>query len=131
MIPLKIVELIQLLVEKTKNKETIWNKGSMDNQFKISVSDGISMTIASYQNNWQDHYEFVIFNGDGNPIQRFFTDNETAVSDFDLLKSFHQAASDSYYKVEETMDALLNSIKSDKIIGKKEGNFDEDDDLPF
>jgi hypothetical protein len=52
-----------------------------------------------------------------------------------LLKIFHKAASDQYYKVEETMDELLNSITSKDVIGTADNentsSAPDDDDLPF
>ncbi|TDG36885.1 hypothetical protein EZJ43_06290 [Pedobacter changchengzhani] len=132
MIPEKLAELIKLLTEKTKNKKAIWNKGSSDSQFKISVSDGISMTISSFQNNWDEHFEVVVFNNNGTAIQKYITDNSSTIEDFQLLTEFHQAANNEYYKIDETMDELLKSIKSDEVIGNKEIELNnEEDNLPF
>jgi hypothetical protein len=138
MIPEKLKQLIVLLLDKTQKKKAIWNKVSGNNQFKLSISEGIAITINEDDSSWAHRaiLEVVIFNNVGDPIERYSTDNNTINEDYSLLKTFHKAASDQYYKVEETMDALLNSITSQEVIGKIDNDqkvdaSDEDDDLPF
>jgi len=138
MIPEKLKQLIQLLTEKTQNKKAVWNKVSGNSQFRLSISDGISITINEWTEQYNDNsYEVIIFNSNGDAIQRYMSDNEqTPSEDFELLQNFHKSASDQYYKVEETMDALLTSITGQEIIGKldtppNEAPPGEDDDLPF
>lgn len=139
MIPEKLKKLIVLLTAKTLDKKAIWNKGSYDNQFKLSLPNGIAVAVHQWDDNYQNSFwEVIVFNDQGNPIERYETssDSETSRDDFALLKSFHKAANDQYYKVEETMDTLLNSIETQDIIGTKDEliNFappPDDDDLPF
>jgi hypothetical protein len=137
MIPEKLIKIIDLLKTKTINKQAIWNKASGGDQFKLSISEGSAITINYWTNNYgnEDIYEVVIFNSNGDAIERFSTDYVgTTEEDVALLQKFHKAASDSYYKVEETMDALLESIMHQDIIGNNENSIPgepEDDDLPF
>lgn len=137
MIPEKLKQLIQLLTEKTKEKKAIWNKVSGNNQFKLSISDGVSITVNEWSEQYNDDsYEVVIFNSNGDAIQRYVSDNNhTPPEDNELLQAFHKAASDQYFKVDETMDALLTSITGQEVIGKLDTPPtqapNEDDDLPF
>lgn len=133
MIPEKLKILIKLLIEKTLAKKAIWEKGSGSNQFKLSISEGIAITISEWENhyNHDDGYEVIIFNSNANPIERYLTDDNSSSEDIGLVQSFYKVASDQYYKVEETMDALLKSIKSADVIGKRGESIDEEDDLPF
>ncbi|MEO8886689.1 MAG: hypothetical protein ABI367_11540 [Mucilaginibacter sp.] len=137
MIPEKLKKLIALLTAKTLEKKAIWNKGSYDNQFKLSLSDGIAIAVHQWEDNFQNPFwEVVIFNDQGDPIEKYETSTETSKEDFSLLKAFHKAANDRYYKVEETMDTLLHSIESQDVIGKKDELITfapppEEDDLPF
>ncbi|HTM99998.1 MAG TPA: hypothetical protein VL088_14680 [Pedobacter sp.] len=138
MISEKLKQLIQLLTDKTKNKKAIWNKVSGNNQFKLSISEGVSITINEWGDQYQDSYEVVIFNSNGDAIQRYMSDNSTPPEDFEILQVFHKAASDQYFKVDETMDALLSSITGQEVIGKADTyvppvdlNAGEEDDLPF
>jgi len=138
MIPEQLQQLIRLLTNKTKDKKAIWNKVSGNNQFRLSISEGVSITINEWADNFNgDGYEVAIFNVNGDAIQRYSTDNNTPPEDYDLLKMFHKAASDQFFKVEETLAALLTSITGQEVIGKLDTPPDnnsapgEEDDLPF
>lgn len=135
MITEKLQQLIKLLTEKTNEKKAIWNKASGDSQFKLSLPNGISLTIGQWTDNWREVYEVVIFNSDGAPIQKYVTDSDTTSEDLSLMKDFHSSASSQYYRVDETMDALFNSVTSQEVIGNiespKEPIEGGDDDLPF
>lgn len=120
MIPEQLKQLILLLTEKTKNKQAIWNKVSGNNQFRLSISEGVAITIDEWHEQYGGEvaYEVAIVNFNGDAIQRYFSDNQTPADDFDLLKTFHKSASDQFFKVEETLNALLNSVKGQDVIGK-------------
>jgi len=133
MIPDKLRKLIELLTQKTLNKKAIWNRGSGDNQFKLSVGAGVSLTVTQWFDSYKDEvgYQIVVFNDNGQAIERYDTSDETNKEDFELLRIFHKAANDQYYKVEETMETLLNLIISEDVIGNTEEAEPEDDGLPF
>lgn len=135
----KLRQLIELLTQKTNNKEAVWNKASGDKQFKLILSNNIAVTV-SYSNatlNEPEYYGIAIFNSNGDVIQRYYTDDDTSAQDFGLIERFHQAANDAYFKVDETFDSLLESVSRKGTIGtiaKDEGDTKtilSDDDLPF
>ncbi|WP_140418634.1 hypothetical protein [Pedobacter sp. AJM] len=71
-------------------------------------------------------------------VERYDTENEQDDDSSKLLWSFHKAARDSYYKVEEKMEHLLNEISKQDVVGINEEKkiippavLSEDDDLPF
>lgn len=131
----KLNKLLNLLTDKTKKKEAIWNKASGNNQFKLKLPENIAVTISYYEGDYNnpESYTIVIYNSNGDAIQRYSTDEHTSPEDFELISSFHQVASDSYYKVDETFDSLIRSIESTDTIGMIENPKNEDiaDDLPF
>jgi len=129
----KLRQLIELLTKKTKNKEALWNKASGDNQFKLLLPEGIVVTVGVYPGDYNnpESYNVSVYNSNGNVIQRYNTDNDTSEVDFELMKEFHQSASDAYYKVDETFDALLKSVNSQGVIGTLDKEKPEVDDLPF
>lgn len=135
MIPEKLKKLIELLTVKTQEKKAIWNKGSAVNQFKLSLSEGMAITVNFWpeEYNESESYGITIFNINGDPIEGYNTDGDTASDTYTLLKQFHKAVSDQYFKVDETMDALLASIISHETIGilDKPIQQGEEDDLPF
>lgn len=136
MIPEKLKKLIELLTVKTQEKKAIWNKSSGANQFKLSLSEGMAIAVNFWPEEYNEgeSYGVTIFNINGDAIEGFVTDADTEHETYNLLKQFHKAVSDQYYKVDETMDALLASIKSNEIIGiidKPQQQQGEEDDLPF
>lgn len=138
MIPEKLKTLIELLIEKTIKKQAIWNKGSGSNQFKLLISQGAAITVTQWEQQYGSDkidYGVNIFNSNGQAIEGFVSDNDTSKEELRLLQNFYKAASDQYYKVEETMEAILNSLTGDDVIGIKEDSIfnadDDKDDLPF
>jgi len=137
MIPEKLKKLIELLILRTAAKTAIWNKGSAYNQFKLSATEGMAITIIHWPEEYSDPdiYLITIFNINGDPIESFNTHHDNASPEsFELLKQLYKAVSDQYYKVEETMDALLASLASQEIVGNRENPITEvqpEDDLPF
>lgn len=139
MIPEKLIKLIELLTERTTAKTAIWSKGSAENQFKLSTPEGMAITIIFWSQDYNDPETYLInvFNVNGNIIESFNThhDGNNEPESFEMLRQLYKAVSNQYYKVEETMDALLASLQSQKVIGSaddsKNNDTIEDDDLPF
>lgn len=135
MLPEKLKKIVILLKDKTDLRKTLWNKTSANDQFKLLMADGSSIVIWRYHS---DHDQLqlmlTVFNSNGDAIERYDTEvEEFNKEDWDLLMTFHKSVSDSYYKVEETMDALIQQISSQDVIGISEngGSVPDDDDLPF
>ena len=136
MIPDKLKQLIQLLTEKTKTKKAIWNKSSGNKQFKLSLDNGIAITVEAWEDNFENaDYNVKVFNKNGDVIENYTSSGDASSEEFVILRNFHKAANDSYYRVEETMDALLTSVSSQDVIGtedsQKKSSAPDDDDLPF
>ncbi|MFW0716218.1 hypothetical protein [Pedobacter sp. N23S346] len=133
MIPEKLRKLIELLLSRTIAKTAIWTKGSAENQFKLSVSEGMAITITFWHADARepDMFVIIVYNVNGDPIETFNTfQDESSPQDFELLRQLYKAASDQYYKVEETMDALIAYLNGQEIIGEAEKT-PNNDDLPF
>lgn len=135
MIPEKLKQLIILLTDKTNDKKALWNKGSVDGQFVLSLAQGAAVSVTEWDGQWSTNYDVVIYNNSGDAIEKFSTDQTSDSLDVNLLSTFHKAASNQYYKVDETMDALLSSVMSQDIIGTTISPVDlsasDEDDLPF
>jgi hypothetical protein len=134
MINEKLRKLITLLTVKTQKKEAVWNKASGNDQFTLLLPDNIAVTISQHEGDYNNpvSYNVAIYNSNGDVIQRYITDENTPEDDVQLLNSFHQSASDVYYKVDETFDSLIRSVQSVGTIGTKEiEKTDIADDLPF
>lgn len=138
MIPEKLKKIIILLRDKTLEKKAIWNKTSGDEEYKLIIGEGSSIVVGEHFGNYNHEYiQIVIYNNQGQPVERYSNEEESEPEDNKLVWSFHKAARDSYFKVDETMESLLNEISQQDIIGEKiepvspAPSPGEDDDLPF
>ena len=140
MIPEKLKKILTLLRDKTIDKKAIWNKTSGEEQYKLSIGGGSSIVISLLYGNYNvEYFEVAIFNTIGQAVEIYNTESEAENDDTTLMRTFHKAARDSYFKVDETMDSLLEELSKQDIIGKVEvvppplpptKNTGEDD-LPF
>ncbi len=125
----KIKGLVSSLTQKTKNKETNWERIGRSEQFTLTLDNGMISIDKFRAKNGNIIYLFSIVNGKGDKIlslNGIKKDNfSLELSDYDILKKFHEEVSRAYFKVDETIDGLLNEVKKDGEIGK------EVDDLPF
>ena len=138
MIPEKLKQIITLLKDKTLSKKAIWNNASGGEQYKLLTGGGSSIVVTlSYGNYNAEYYEVAVFNTNGQAVEMYSSESEDNLFDLALVKSFHKAARDSYYKVDETMDSLLDELSKQDVIGEKEAIIPPptfsppQDDLPF
>lgn len=132
----KIKLLVHSLIELSDNKRVIWNKTSAENQFKVVLESGAALTIDSWSNNRRDDYpnlDLCIYNDRGELILRDIVSVEENIDEYNLLEKLHNCAKNIYFKVDDTIDGMLEEIDSDrKIIGIEEKDVNPtDDDLPF
>ncbi|WP_431294603.1 hypothetical protein [Pedobacter sp. P26] len=139
MIPERLKKIVTLLRDKTSEKKAIWNKTSGQDEYKLQIGEGSSIVVSFDYGNYNSEYITIsIFNKNGDMVERYDNENEQDEDSSKLLWSFHKAARDSYYKVEETMEHLLNEISKQDVVGIKEEKkiippamLGDDDDLPF
>ncbi len=125
----KIKGLIADLTQKTKNKETKWERVGRSEQFTLTLDNGMVSIDKFVTKNGNIIYQLSIVNGNGDKIfsmngikkDGFFPEP----TNYDILKEFHEEVSRAYFKVDETIDGLLNEVQKEGEIGK------EGDDLPF
>lgn len=125
----KIKGLISNLSQKTKNKEANWERIGRSEQFTLTLDNGKMSINKLSMKSGNLIFQFSIINGKGDTI---FSINGTKVdsfsielTDYEILKEFHEEVSTTYFNVDETIDVLLNEVQKDGEIGK------ESDDLPF
>jgi hypothetical protein len=115
----KIKILLAALTKKSLNNETVWSKTSGDNEFKIILSKA-TLTIDKWLDEDGENYDVKIYNEDGEEIESIHSmesedfDNEN----FKLLQGLHDAVSKTFYKIDETIDSILDELENKKIIGK-------------
>lgn len=120
----KVIEIIDKLVEKTSLKQAIWDITSKADQFVLNLGDS-SITIEKWEDNTMLHYFTLIIRGSfGQLVYQISISNEENNDTYKRLKSLHEVAKSSYFKIDETLNDIFNKVNSDKVIGFK-------DDVPF
>jgi len=138
MIPERLKKIVSLLKEKTLTKKAIWNKTSGQDEYKLTIGEGSSIVVSENFGNYnQEYITICIFNSGGDLVERYDNEQETDDESNSLVLSFHKSARDAYYKVDETMEHLLDEISKLDVVGKKEEktfdlpNINDEEDLPF
>jgi hypothetical protein len=131
----KLKNIVEALIRKTRSKEAIWNRSSASNQFKLLLPNNIAVTITLFSDNSNQNSSLVIaiYNENGDVIHSYDTEYEDddSKAGYAMLQTLYRAASDLYYKVDETFDALLQSVNSTGVIGTSPNKTNDGDDLPF
>lgn len=115
----KLITLITALTEKNLNNDTIWQKTSGNNEFKIQLNKA-TLTIDKWDDEDGDNYSLEIYNENGEKIQYLHSmeSDESDQNNFETLMKLHNSVIKTYFKVEETIDNILNEITNNKVIGK-------------
>jgi len=118
----KLYELAFILLDKTLNKKVIWVKGSSSNQFQVYLPNDLLVTIDAYAGSRSETiYSMDVFNNMGNRIKSY-NSHESIISSeqVQLIKDLQEAASDQYYKVDDTLSDLIDTIKDAETVGTGE-----------
>jgi|WetSurMetagenome_2_1015567.scaffolds.fasta_scaffold393632_1 hypothetical protein len=128
MIPINYTELLDKLLEKTKNKEVIWQKTSREDEYKLQLDIG-ALTIDRWKNdkNSRESVDVNFYNDRGDNIDRLYANEFDDPMNYAYLINLHTEIKRAYYKVDETLKGLLDEIKSSGKIGK----LPPESDLPF
>ncbi len=111
MIPENLKILVDKLIGKTIAKKAIWSQTSGSNEYKLDLGKG-AITV----NLWsEDNVGLNIFNEQGEIIESL--DVFAREEDFKKIYDLYSEARRSYYKVDETINAINIALDDDKVIG--------------
>lgn len=122
--------LIDSLNEKTKNRKSKWERMGRSDQFTLTLDSGMISINKLITNNGNLLYQLAITNVNGdviikvNEVDKPRTLDEP--NDFEILSDFHDNVSKAYFRVDETIENILDEIQKNVEIGK-----DLEDQLPF
>jgi hypothetical protein len=126
MIEDKYIKLIKKLTEMSNNGKVNWNQTSRDTEFKVSLKTG-SVTTDFWKNNGENYsIDFSIRNDKGDSIYHVQADTEEG-NDYDLLVALHNSAKSSYFKVDETIENMIEELGKSDTVGLPH----DDEELPF
>jgi hypothetical protein len=111
--PQKEVELVEQLLEKTRAKAIPWEPTARDNEFVAPFKGQVTFTVTKYDDpNYYGDSVRLIMRDPGNR-EMLMLDSRSGFSPLEKsLTALYQAAHDSALKVEETIDAILDDLKS-------------------
>lgn len=127
-------EVVKKLVEKTGKREVNWLK-VRDNEFKVLLkSAAITISKYHYDPEDQDYVNLRIYNLQGDTVYEYIASENDTITEstqlpFKLLDELFIAARTSYFKVEETIESIIDELTHENEIGAKEDS--SKDDLPF
>lgn len=126
-------EIIERLINKTKQNKVIWNKASRAEEFSLVLDSGVIILVDNWYSEGDTYYDITINNDKGITILNHVLnkeDEEANNYDYHLLKQLHQAIKDNYYNVDETIKGIIKEIQNKEFIGSYSID-DDDDDVPF
>lgn len=127
-------EVIRKLTEKSGNREVNWLK-IRDNEFKVLLKSGAITISKNYFDPEEQYYLYLrIYNLQGDTIYENSTNENEEITEstqlsFKTLDELFTLARSSYYKVEETIESIIDELSHENEIGSKEDP--AKDDLPF
>lgn len=165
MVDEKYKELINKVIQKTSEGKSNWLSTGQEDQYVLHLSKG-SIVIDKYdrrmsrqvnrmvggQVDFLNTYEITISNDDGNVVDSFSVSEDEKPEAWSLLKELYDCARRSYLKIDETLDGMLEEVKTKEQIGQTRGSrsavagrgggqqqrgqqeeqtFEPDDELPF
>lgn len=113
MIPENTALLIEKLKSSTISNQISWTKTSRDNEFKLALAKGsITTDLWNDDDSDSDAVDFAILNMDGDIIERLsFVPTAKERTYYNLLVELHTIVKRSYYKVDETIQLLLDEVE--------------------
>lgn len=132
----EILKLIELLTEKTKQRNVIWNETSVEDQFKLNFDESYVLVNKNWQGGNYSTFTFELRNKEGKILDVLDTNEQNQYNE--LVSNLYDNIINSYYKVEETYKSIFNKLSYSIKVGKEEDPPQKqkptqinDDDLPF
>lgn len=111
--PNKELELVEQLLEKTRARAIPWEPTARDNEFVAPFKGQVTFTVAKYENPNYYGDSFKLLMRDPENREMLILDSRSGFGPLEQsLTALYQAAHDSALKVEETIDAILDDLKS-------------------
>lgn len=113
-----IIQIVNALIQKNANRETVWAKTSGENEYKMQLNNA-TLTIDMWRIEGEEHYDIGIYNGRGEQIDYFhISESEYSKAyEFELLKKLYESTVDVYFRKGETINDILSQLNEEGIVG--------------
>lgn len=115
--------IISALIEKTEQKQAIWNAGNLNCEYQLVLEKALITIALKFDSNLDNMYEFTIYNENGSIVEMY---NQSYGQDYyGLLGALYQVVDRTVLKKDITKQSILDQLKGSGVLGK------EDDSIPF
>lgn len=111
----KYNELLNRLLDSTKENRTKWSKTSRQNEYSTDVGEysititSLSQSTFSISKELNEKFALTLINSDGEIIDlQLLLPSD---SDYSLISELYSQARTSYYKVDEVLESLIQELK--------------------
>jgi hypothetical protein len=104
-------QLVQQLLEKTRAKAIPWEATARENEFVAPYKGHVTFTVSKYDDpdRYGDSFKLVMRDPGDREMLEIKCD---FIPDAEALSALYRAAHDSALKVEETIDAILDDLRT-------------------
>lgn len=136
----KYLELIKSIIIMTDEGNAKWKDTSTSDQYALYLDNGSILVDYYREKNHPEYgsepegYGITIVNADGIEIDDIKGWSSEGDEVFDMAKDLYHSAKRSYLKFDETIDGMIQELKSKDEVGRGgdgEETFEPGDDLPF
>jgi len=103
-------QILDLLVEKTSNKEISWQKTSGTNQYKMQFQNGAVITITYVVAATGSGIHYYIYNDKGSVVEKVIIPKTS--TEFAQIRNLYDLIGRIERKEDETFTSILNELKS-------------------
>jgi Icc-related predicted phosphoesterase len=131
----KIANLVNQLIEKSREGKVPWEKTISDDMFQATFSQGFSLQIFTRPSRDDLDYVITILNESGETVEEFSDVdlsnwNFAGVSGYQTLKEIHTIARRTAMGAERAIDAIMADLQDDTNDGHLPSSL-SDEDIPF
>ena len=116
MIPDTIDQIISKLIEKTSDGKALWQRGERESEYVLRFRTG-TVSIDHYKNAFDKVIDFTVCNVDGQQVDYFEISKKENERDYNDLKKLYDVVYAKDFKIDETIEGILNELDSDGIVG--------------
>jgi hypothetical protein len=110
----KYKQIIALLIRKTENGRAIWRETSAKQQFSTKLESGTILIEPAFDKSENSKiFILSILNDTGDRVFSLTVSPLKEKGDFNLVARLYDTIQRKHFKVDETLDSILDELKSD------------------
>lgn len=135
----RYVVLIDKLIQKTEEGQTVWRKAERDSAFRLNFRRGNIVIDHWTGDNNSELVDMIIYNERGEKVDSLNFGDIAGQVEYSRLIELYNLVRRRYLRIEETIEGLLEELDGDEIIGEDRFSYmsyqdceeGEEGDIPF